>query len=298
MTYPGGKGLAGVTQWIINQMPPHSLYVEAFVGGGAVLRAKRPALATIAIDADSDVTIALSGEGLPGVSVVCGDAISWLESATPPRDALVYCDPPYVAAARRSTRALYRHELTDDDHRRLLRCLRGLGCYVMVSGYWSELYAGELKGWRVITRRVMTRGGTEADERLWMNYPTPAALHDYRFLGDTFRERERIKRKRLRWRARLLSLPASERYAILSVLADLGAPIAGSDPPLPPPNTANGDGRPGDIAPIGDARPGDTAAGDDDGRGSVVFFGAPQRPGRPPPADVWIGPTGRVWRME
>ena len=43
MTYPGGKAGAGVWQRIINQMPPHRLYVEPFVGAGAVLRAKRPA---------------------------------------------------------------------------------------------------------------------------------------------------------------------------------------------------------------------------------------------------------------
>lgn len=32
-TYPGGKSGAGVYQTIINQMPPHQLYVEPFAGG-------------------------------------------------------------------------------------------------------------------------------------------------------------------------------------------------------------------------------------------------------------------------
>ena len=27
-----------------------------------------------------------------------------------------------------------------------------------------------------------------------MNYPAPVELHDYRYLGDTFRERERLKK--------------------------------------------------------------------------------------------------------
>ena len=31
-------------------------------------------------------------------------------------------------------------------------------------------------------------------EYLWCNYPAPMALHDYRYLGKDFRERERIKR--------------------------------------------------------------------------------------------------------
>ena len=39
--------------------------------------------------------------------------------------------------------------------------------------------------------------------------------------GRDYRERERIKRKALRWRAGLLELPASERLAVLVALSDL-----------------------------------------------------------------------------
>ena len=41
MPYPGGKGGAGVYQTIINGMPRHEVYVEPFLGGGAVMAAKR-----------------------------------------------------------------------------------------------------------------------------------------------------------------------------------------------------------------------------------------------------------------
>jgi DNA adenine methylase len=41
--YDGGKGAMGVAQWIINQIPPHRVYIEPFLGGGAVLRLKKPA---------------------------------------------------------------------------------------------------------------------------------------------------------------------------------------------------------------------------------------------------------------
>lgn len=54
-----------------------------------------------------------------------------------------------------------------------------------------------------------------------MNYPEPLELHDYRYLGRDFRERERIKRKKQRWKQKLSTMPALERYAILSELADL-----------------------------------------------------------------------------
>ena len=40
MTYPGGKNGAGVYQAIICQIPPHQVYVEPFLGSGAVMRLK------------------------------------------------------------------------------------------------------------------------------------------------------------------------------------------------------------------------------------------------------------------
>jgi hypothetical protein len=71
----------------------------------------------------------------------------------------------------------------------------------------------------------MTRGGP-AEEWLFMNYPEPRALHDYRFLGANFRERERIKRKTERWRSRIASLPELEHLALFSAMA---ADLAGND---------------------------------------------------------------------
>ena len=55
MSYPGGKNGAGVYQTIINLMPPHETYIEPFLGGGAVMRLKRPAALNIGVDIDPDV---------------------------------------------------------------------------------------------------------------------------------------------------------------------------------------------------------------------------------------------------
>ena len=40
----------------------------------------------------------------------------------------------------------------------------------------------------------MTRGVRLATEWLWCKFPPPVALHDYRHLGASYRERRRIKR--------------------------------------------------------------------------------------------------------
>ncbi|HKJ76126.1 MAG TPA: DNA adenine methylase, partial [Gammaproteobacteria bacterium] len=65
-----------------------------------------------------------------------------------------------------------------------------------------------------------TRGGPRT-EALWLSFPAPLELHDYRFLGRDFTDRQRIKRKRARWRRRLQDMEPQERYAILAELASL-----------------------------------------------------------------------------
>jgi len=217
MSYPGGKGGAGVFQTIINQQPPHAVYIEPFLGGGSILLAKRPASTNVGIDADRSVTDKWSGAR--GVDVIWGNGISYLQKQRDRLgpDALVYCDPPYVLSTRDRDRRLYNCEMSDAQHARLLAVLQELRCMVQVSGYYSAMYAKALSKWRLIRYMAMTRGGLR-EECLWMNYPQPELLHDYRYLGDDYRERERIRRKALRWVARIASLPELERRAILSAV--------------------------------------------------------------------------------
>jgi DNA adenine methylase len=59
VAYPGGKNGAGVYQTIINLMPPHQVYIEPFLGGGAIMRLKRPAQLNIGIDLVASVIQAM-----------------------------------------------------------------------------------------------------------------------------------------------------------------------------------------------------------------------------------------------
>lgn len=222
-TYPGGKNGAGVYQRIINHMPPHRVYVEPFLGGGAIMRAKRPACCSIGIDVDGDVISQARQWHIPGLELVHANSLEWLASTTFSGDTLMYLDPPYLLSTRRQYRLIYRYELTDSDHASLLSIIKRMSCMVIISGYWSKLYAGELAEWRTDHFRAMTRGGKLATEWLWMNFDQPIELHDYRYLGDNYRERERIKRKQARWWRRLREMPALERYAILSALGGLSS---------------------------------------------------------------------------
>ena len=237
MTYKGGKAGDGVYQKIVNQIPPHDVYIEAFLGGGAVMLRKRPSACSIGIDSDAAVienwrssSPAIYGDACDrvlGATFINGDAILYLPGlvATEIRDGarvFVYADPPYLLETRKSKRAIYNYEMMDStSHSLLLAMLDSLPCMVALSGYWSSLYESSLQGWRSINFKARTRGGS-ATEWLWMNYPEPVELHDYRYLGENFREREKITRQRKRWRARLERMSSLQRYALLSSIAELG----------------------------------------------------------------------------
>ncbi len=215
-SYPGGKGGAGVYQTIINLIPPHNTYIETHLGGGAIMRHKKPAKKNIGIDIDPAV-IARWNDA-PGITIIQDDAARYLADCQFTGHEFVYSDPPYLMETRTSGK-LYNFEYSDDDHVRLLRLLLSLPCMVMVSGYHSALYNDVLWGWNKKSFESMTRGGTKRTEWVWYNYPDPVNLHDYSYLGDTFRERERIKRKLNRWVNRLNSLPVLERNALLSAMS-------------------------------------------------------------------------------
>lgn len=116
----------GVAQWIINQIPPHRVYIEPFLGGGAILRLKAPARSSIAIERDARAVSIWANNDLPELRVIHGDGISWLSKFRPRGDEFIYCDPPYLFSTRTSKRPIYRCELSDVDHARLLRVLKRL----------------------------------------------------------------------------------------------------------------------------------------------------------------------------
>ena len=218
MAYFGGKSQAGVYQRIINQIPPHDIYIEPFLGSGAIARLKRPAGLSFGVDKAKLVI-----PEPPGMTVVQGCGIEFLEQFEFRGSEFVYCDPPYVQSTRKSHHR-YAHELNDDDHRRLLRVVSSLPCPVLISGYPSPLYDQQLVNWHREDFEVMTRGHTWATEVLWRNYERPDVLHDFRYVGKDYRERLRIRRKIARWRARLASTSSLERAALFSALVEVMGP--------------------------------------------------------------------------
>lgn len=212
--YPGGKGENGVFQRLINLMPPHEVYIETHLGGGAVMRKKRPARRNIGIEIDPKVIELWVSSNEINFELVHGDAVSFLRSYQFTGKELVYCDPPYLRETRKRHYPIYKYEYTYEQHIELLETIKTLPCMVMISGYKSQLYTKMLEGWRVYSFQAGCHRGV-GTEYVWMNYPTPTELHDYRYVGDNFRERERLKLIKRNLIRRLKSMPVLEREALL-----------------------------------------------------------------------------------
>jgi len=225
MKFFGGKGKT--FQQLINLMPPHEVYIETHLGGGSVIRHKRPAKRNIGIEIDPKaLEMWPEEEKRSYMELIQADAVGYIKGYRFSGNELVYCDPPYLRETRRnSKRKYYRFEYTVEQHLELLKVIKTIPCMVMISGYESDLYNEILKGWHIQTFQSAVRGGIHT-EWVWMNYSEPVELHDYRFLGNNFRARERIKNKKEKWVSKLKSMPILERQALLCAMQSVNNDIS------------------------------------------------------------------------
>ena len=96
---------------------------------------------------------------------------------------LIYADPPYIRDTRTSHGDAYNHEMSDADHEGLLRALMEHSGPVLLSGYDSELYNDNLRGWRKETFNTVAERGERRTECLWISPACQSAAQ-----GSLFRE--------------------------------------------------------------------------------------------------------------
>jgi len=214
-SYLGAKSGSGVYQAIINLFPPHEIFTELFLGTGAIMKKKAPAQYNIGIDKNVSM---IDKFDYAADELLCADAIEYIESYQAKGKTVLYADPPYVHSTRTSN-ARYDHEMSDQDHRRLLKGLCAIDpkdTYIVISGYKNDLYSELLTGWWSKDFQAMTRGGVRT-ETVWCNFK-PSEVHYHTFAGDNFTDRQRIKRKAERWAANFKGLPMGERQAVLNAI--------------------------------------------------------------------------------
>jgi DNA adenine methylase len=96
------------------------------------------------------------------------------------RDTLFYLDPPYVRDTRTAP-DVYTHEMTHEQHRKLLALIKRCRGKVMISGYRNELYDQQLSRWTRHEFDVANHaaGGDvkrRMTEVLWCNFATRAEV--------------------------------------------------------------------------------------------------------------------------
>jgi site-specific DNA-adenine methylase len=224
-TYPGGKNGSGTYQQIINQIPKHDLYVELFAGSAAIYKNKLPAANSLLCDIDGSVIPYLKSISSPGTIVLNCDTVQGINIFVSLLNVLhtagtaVFCylDPPYPFEARKSQNQLYNYEMDNSGHIALLNGMVPAIFPYAISTYDNELYSGFLGHHRKIKFNSTTRRGS-AVETLYMNYPIPSELHDYRYIGNTFREREAIQRSISNTAGKINSWSSIEKNALLQQL--------------------------------------------------------------------------------
>lgn len=110
-----------------------------------------------------------SAERLRGIQIENRPAVKLIQEFRF-QNVLIYADPPYVLSARSCQRAMYKHEMTDDDHAELLEELSRHPGPVVISGYASKLYDDLLRNWYREEIRVRDQIGNKKQEVIWMNF--------------------------------------------------------------------------------------------------------------------------------
>lgn len=222
-TYPGGKGGHGVYQKIINQIPGGiKRYMEPFAGGASIARWIRPADEMIINELDPAI-YAIWETHLPkGWKLYNENAMALLIRCLKfQRETFIFIDPPYLPETCNAQYNIYDCMLSEEQHAQLCNIVNELHCYVAICCYDNPLYQKMLSApkWRKLTYMATTRGASR-EETVYMNYPEPTILHDYRFFGENNKKREYTQNMIRRTISRFDAMDKHRRQAILSAIVN------------------------------------------------------------------------------
>lgn len=214
--YSGNKSISGLWQFIINRIPPHSIYYELFAGSATIAKKLNdsPAVKYI-IDCNAGVLDTYICTDPSKEKIICADALQIIPTLLQnDKNTFIYMDPPYRFVCRRSTKRLYKYEMTDVQHIDLLRLSSKVKCNCMISHPSNDMYDYALKGWTK-EKFIVSYHGKIAEECIYYNYTKPIVLQLYDYVGTDCWDRQRIKRKIDSLSKKLINLPALERNAII-----------------------------------------------------------------------------------
>lgn len=106
-------------------------------------------------------------ERLRNTQIECTDALKLIPFYND-SNTLIYVDPPYLRSLRKDY--LYKAEMSDEEHIKLLDILINSKSKVVISGYDNELYNSKLKNWNSDVCPTTTQNGKKRIEKIWYNY--------------------------------------------------------------------------------------------------------------------------------
>ncbi|MCO5268501.1 MAG: DNA adenine methylase [Brumimicrobium sp.] len=219
--YPGSKRASGLYQFIINHIPERKFIIELFAGGGVITEklVKNDCTAERFYCYEKSVQVfnqlREKFEYNYNVSLNNVDAIQHYFKVLNeyPKDysnSFFYIDHPYLMTTRRRSNVdIYECEFSAKEHVALfdlIKKLNDVGAKIMVSHYPNDFYDEHLvtkMNFNTAETQSMTRGGV-ATEKIYFNYDiSKLKLATTAFVGHGRQERQRIKRKKVRWRKAL-----------------------------------------------------------------------------------------------
>lgn len=129
----------------------------------------------------------LVAERLRHIHFLKRDGLELIDAHAGVENALIWCDPPFVADTRAKTREGYTHETSEQLHRDIATLLNRIAGYAAITGYgWNEdgtknaLYENlyEANGWIRVDKECRVNSGGSRTQSLWLSPRTRAALQD------------------------------------------------------------------------------------------------------------------------
>ncbi|MEN6459765.1 MAG: DNA adenine methylase [Syntrophomonas sp.] len=126
-----------------------------------------------------------------GVTVTNLDAMDLINEYKMNEKAILVLDPPYLHRVRgKGATNVYKCEMNDEQHKKLLNLINDAKCKIVLFGYFSTLYDTALDGkqWNsFVLKRVsksceVVQAGnqkTKVEEWVWINYPPPESAQFY-----------------------------------------------------------------------------------------------------------------------
>lgn len=109
----------------------------------------------------------MAAERLKGVQIENLPALELINRYNTP-DVFMYIDPTYLLGIRK--KHLYKYEMQDVEHEKLLTVLLKHPGKILLSGYDNDMYNDMLSNWKKVYKDTVAEFGKKRTEILWMNY--------------------------------------------------------------------------------------------------------------------------------